>query len=69
MYLVIELQKNADGTVGNIVTAYNTLNEADSKYHSVLASAAVSSVPIHSAVILSERGKMIKNESYTHETE
>jgi len=69
MFIVVELQKNADGTLGNIVTPYETLNEADSKFHQILSYAALSDVPIHSACILSERGKMIKNESYEHKTE
>lgn len=66
MFIVLELQKNSDGTVGNIVYTFDTLNEADSKFHNILSYAAVSDVPIHSAVILSERGKLIKTDSYEH---
>ena len=32
MYIVIELQKNAEGQVSNLVTDHNTLAEAESKF-------------------------------------
>lgn len=66
MYIVIELQKNADGVVSNIVTSYNTLAEAESKYYSVLASAALSTIPVHSAIIVSEEGFPVKHQCYKH---
>lgn len=65
-YLVIEIQKNADGTVGNFVWAYTSINEAESKFHSVLAYAAVSTVQVHSCALLNESGYCIKSQSYTH---
>lgn len=68
-YLVIEIQKNADGGVGNFVWAYTSLNEAESKFHTVLASAAVSTVPVHSCALLNENGYCVKSQSYTHGTE
>lgn len=43
MYIVIELQKNGD-QVANIVTAHETENDAYSKYHTILAAAAKSTV-------------------------
>lgn len=66
MFIVIELQKNADGAVSNIVTDHATLAEAESKYYSVLAAAAVSKVPVHSAIIVSEEGFPVKNHCYKH---
>ena len=68
MFVVIELQENGD-TLQNLVTAHTTLREAESKYHTVLAAAAVSTVPVHSAVLLSGSGNVIKNESYRHDSE
>ena len=68
-YLVIELQKLADGSLAQICTAFTDRNVAEQKYHEVLSYAAVSAVPIHTAVILSEEGNLIKKESYRHETE
>jgi len=65
MYLVIELQTNS-GQMTNLAYAYETQAEAESKFHAVLSSAAVSSVEIHSAVILDEYGCILGNGSYTH---
>jgi predicted regulator of Ras-like GTPase activity (Roadblock/LC7/MglB family) len=66
MYIVIELQKNAEGVVSNIVTSFDTLAEAESKYYSILASAAISNVPVHSAIIVSEEGFPVKHQCYKH---
>lgn len=63
MYIVIELQNN-NGTVSNIVTAYNTQDQAEQKYHEILKYAAVTTLTSHAAVILNERGEMIRAESY-----
>lgn len=65
-YIVIELQKNAEGQVSNIVTEHPTLPEAESKYYSILAAAAVSDIPVHSAIIVSEEGFPVKNNCYKH---
>ena len=65
-YIVIELQKNAEGQVSNLVTSHNTLAEAESKYYSILAHAAVSEIPVHSAIIVSEEGFPVKNNCYKH---
>lgn len=66
MFIVIELQKNAEGVVSNIVTSFENLAEAESKYYSVLASAAISKVPVHSAIIVSEEGFPVKHQCYKH---
>ena len=67
MYIVVELQKNAEGVVSNIVTRHETLAEAESKYYSVLATAAVSEIPVHSAIIVSEEGFPVRHECYKHQ--
>lgn len=66
MFIVIELQKNKDGHVANIVTEHATQPEAESKYHSVLAAAAVSELPCHSAVLVSEEGFPLMHQCYKH---
>ena len=67
MYIVIELQTNE--TTAAITTVYNDLNTARQQYHTILAAAAVSKVPVHAAVILSETGGLIAREAYTHGSE
>ena len=66
MYIVIELQKDAKGVVSNIVTSYENLAEAESKYYNILAAAAVSKIPVHSAIIVSEEGFPVRNQCYKH---
>jgi len=69
-FLVIELQESADGQVSNIVTSHDTFNEAESKYYAVLSAAAVSSVPVHSAIMANSHGGYIDSKSFNHgETE
>ena len=64
-YLVLELQKNTDtDVVTSILTDYTDKAQAESHFHTVLAAAAVSSVPVHSAVLMTDEGKTIKNETY-----
>lgn len=69
MFIVIELQTNADGSVGNFVWAYSTKEDAFAKYHAVLSAAAVSVLPVHAAVILDNHGLQIAAQSYEHEVE
>ena len=64
-YVVVELQDNSS-SVANIVTAYDSVNQAEQKYHQVLSAAAVSQVPFHSAVMLNSEGQYIKSEAYDH---
>lgn len=65
-YIVIELQKLVDGTVANLVYSYNTKKEAESKYYAILSAAAVSNVPIHSAIILQEDAIPVTFKSFEH---
>ena len=66
-FIVIELQKDANGTIGNLVWAFDSQNAAENKYYTVLAAAAISNVPKHSVSLLHEDGYVLRNETYTHE--
>lgn len=66
MYIVMEIQTNADGTVGNFVFAYADVNQAYAKYHSILAAAAASTLPRHSAVILENDGHPLEFRCFEH---
>ena len=68
-YIVIEIQTNSDGTVGNLVTAYGTRNAAESAYHGILASAATSQIPQHAAVLLTSEGTYLESRCYGNEEE
>ena len=66
-YIVIEIQKAADGTVAiPPIATYDTFFEALSRYHTILASAAISQVPVHTAVVLNEVGQEVRMDSFNH---
>lgn len=67
-YLVIELQTNK-GTTANIVKQYSTLQQAESAFYSVCASAVISTVEVHSVIIIDETGFVMKNEVFKHISE
>lgn len=67
-YIVIEIQKFADGSIAvSPINTYDSFFEARSRYHTILASAAVSLVPVHSAVILTETGQQIALDTFNHD--
>ena len=67
-YLVIELQKTGDD-VASIINKHDDFNQAQSTYHQVLAAAAISSVEVHSAIIMSDEGEVYNKESFFHPVE
>ena len=67
MYIILETQTNTDGSLGTLINQYEDRNAAESKYHQVLSSAAISELPHHCAFMLSDEGFVIKSECYTHE--
>ena len=70
MYFVIEAQIAGDGT-GAVLPAITkeTKNEAESVYYQILASAAISSVAHHGAIIFDEEMCPLLFKSYEHEQE
>lgn len=65
-YIVMELQKDDEGNVANIVTSHDDMREAESKFHAILASASISKIPVHSAIIVSEEGFPVEHKCYRH---
>lgn len=66
-YFVVEIQKLSDTTYAHIVHEAETINEAESKYHQVLAAAAISEIPQHSAIMFSADGFPLMHHSYKHD--
>ena len=67
MYIVIEIQTSVSGSVSTLTWQYDEIQSAEAKYHSILAAAAVSSLPTHAAVIMTNAGTVVKSEFYRHE--
>lgn len=68
-YIVIELQTNDNGAIGNFVWAFDERNQAEAKYHAVLSVAAVSELPMHAASLLQSDGRLLACASYDHTPE
>ena len=66
MYIILETQTNTDGSLGTLINQYEDRNAAESKYHQVLSSAAISELPFHCAFMLTDEGYTIKSECYRH---
>lgn len=64
--IIIEIQHSNDGTTAAICTTHTDRSETEQKYHQVLSAAAVSSIDVHSAVMLDDDGTQVKRESYYH---
>ena len=68
MFIVLEIQTAADGAVSVLEPVLRpTRAEAESVYHSVLSFAALSSVPMHAAVLLTGEGVVLERKAYAHE--
>lgn len=63
-YIVIEIQTYATGEVGTLITQHDNRNQAESKFHTVLASAAISGLPKHSCVLMTNDGFLLDTKCY-----
>lgn len=68
-YLVTEIQTWDSGAVQTPTWAYDNEDSALAKYHSVLAAAAISSLPEHACILYTEEGFPMRNECFKHEVE
>lgn len=67
MYMIIEIQKQADGSGAfPPVIQKADWNEALSSYHSVCAVAAISSIPKHMVLLLDDDGNILNREICRH---
>lgn len=65
-YYVIEIQTNADGTSGNIITGYADKLTAEDAFCTARAAANDSAVLIHTILWIDNKGNTIERVSYTH---
>lgn len=68
MFIILEFQTDDNGNTA-VITPIQTrkeINDAKSVYHQILASAAISSVPHHTAVLMYHTGSLIATESFDH---
>ncbi len=66
-YVIIEIQKSSDGTIAvPPISTAETLNAARSTFYTICATAAISSVAVHSVALLTDTGQTIGLESFDH---
>lgn len=63
-YIVIEHQTTDSDVTSVLTTVHTTREEAEQKYHTVLAAAAVSGLKYHGAMLINAFGDLYKNEHY-----
>ena len=74
-YYIFEIQKYLSGEFGHIVHFAYDANptkarlKAEAKYHEVLAAAAVSELPQHSATLITSDGRVVMNQCYIHDVQ
>lgn len=68
-YLVTEIQTWDTGAVQNPTYAYDDRLSAEAKYHTILAAAAKSTLPMHAAMMFTSDGREIMHQCYTHPVE
>lgn len=67
-FIVIEIQTLQEGQVAiPPAWTYTDRNAAEAQYHSILSVAAASTIPVHAAILMTERGQVLKHEDYEHE--
>ena len=65
MFYVIEIQTQTE-TGAVIPFSFVDRNQAEAKYHTLLAVCATSNVPKHGAMLFNDDGFIIKSEVYNH---
>lgn len=66
-FIILEMQTNAEGATACLVDAFSDRQKAEQKYHDALSHAAVSGLPVHSVMMLTNTGRFLKEESYTNQ--
>ncbi len=66
MYIIQEIQTNGGQTALLPAITKADRNEMESTVHSILASAAISTVEVHTVIVYDEHGNTIKREYYEH---
>ena len=69
MFIVTEIQMLAEGQIASITVAFENRREAQAKYHQILASACLSGLPCHSALLYTEEGFLIQSDYFRTEPE
>lgn len=68
-YLVLEIQTFDSGEIGvPPVASFDSRDEAESRFHSILSLAAISALPEHAAILFDNTGRLLDRKCYEHRT-
>ena len=68
-YIVQEIQTNQNATALITPEIFSDRNQADARFFTILAAAAVSNVEEHAVIMYTNDGKIIRCDGYTHESQ
>lgn len=66
MIIIQEIQTNETQSALTPTATFTDRNQAEARYHTILAAAAVSSVEVHTVIMYDEHGNTIKRDFYEH---
>lgn len=66
MYIIQEIQTTGNSSALLPAITKTNKDEAESTFHSILASAAISQVEVHTCLMYDEHGNVIRKEFYEH---
>lgn len=66
MYIIQEIQTNNGKSTLLPAIDKQDKNKAESTWHSIMASAAISTVEVHTVIMYDEHGNMVKQGYYEH---
>lgn len=66
MYILQEIQTSNGACALVPARTFNDKNDAESAFHLALASAAISSVNVHTVMLYDEHGNVLRREFYEH---
>lgn len=66
MYIIQEIQTTGNSSALLPAVTHTDRHQAESAFHMILGSAAISSVPVHTVIMYDERGNVLRREYYEH---
>lgn len=66
-YYIIEIQKTPEGAYAHLIDTADTYNQAESVYYGKLQYAAISTIPLHSVILMDAEGAVYSVKSYNRE--
>ena len=67
-YTTIENQVRTDGSYGLLYDHFDNLPQAEAKFYTICAAAAVSEIPYHAAFLIQDNGLIVGSKVYDRRT-